>query len=178
MNSFLADFCDNRRQPRPNYVVLTGAPGSGKSQTLLRLGELGHLVLPESYRWMRVLESIETFKPIERSGNNDIPDTHAVHLGLELFRDDIDIQTQIRFVDRSMIDIWSYVMLAFGQAKARHLLPFARRTATRVLAAFSVELVGNLNYGDWLRQETQSEARRIADALLAGYRSFGIHIGT
>lgn len=67
-------------------VVITGPPGSGKSRLLLELGHRGFHVLPETYRWLRVLQAIET------EGKAQLPpfkdDFFLLHTALQQFVED------------------------------------------------------------------------------------------
>ena len=89
-------------------IIITGAPGCGKSTLLIELGKRGFQVMPETYRWLKVIQAIETHSSIMEPGPLS-DDQFLLHLGLQRFIDDQpSSQTDYCFYDRSLIDVLAY----------------------------------------------------------------------
>jgi len=160
---------------RPYFVVLTGPPGGGKSTIIKYLASKGYLVLPESYRWMRVFQTIESqYDSLLKM--TVFPSAKAdSQLAFELFRADTDpeVENSFVFMDRSIIDFMAYCSF-YSSPFLATVKSYAHEYADLILVAFYIE--GRLpDYRkDWLRHETFTESLSIGEAICKAYKDCSI----
>lgn len=76
------------------FFVLTGGPGVGKSSLIRLLAKKGYKVLPESYRWMRLLLSVESLYTPNRPYEPLFPQSlFDLHLAFERFRENTEFES-------------------------------------------------------------------------------------
>jgi predicted ATPase len=153
-------------------IVLTGAPGGGKSTVLKLLGAQGFFVLPESYRWLRALISVEDWIPEARPRPLNQQE-YFCHIGLQRFLEDAE-NTDVRFYDRSMIDVLAYCRAFDREDRAGIVEKFAKSTAASVHKAYLIQGSHSAQKQDWLRMEDRAMSMRILASIEETYQHFGV----
>lgn len=156
-------------------VVITGAPGTGKSSLLLELGNRSFHVMPETYRWLRVLQAVETEnKPHLQPLKEDL---FLLHAALQQFVEDqpsSDVDDYC-FFDRCMIDIFAYCRTYQQTTQLNLAWQLAQRSAAGLFCAFLLPVLTNIRQ-DNLRKEGIEEAQRLSLVIQDTYQLCGVKL--
>lgn len=156
-------------------VVITGPPGSGKSRLLLELGNRGFRVMPETYRWLRVLQAIETEYKAQLHPFKE--DLFLLHTSLQQFIEDQPSSDTdgYCFFDRSMIDILAYCRAYQQTTRLDMALQLAQKSAKNLFYAFLLPVPRKIEQ-DSLRKEGIEEARRLSLVIQDTYQLCGVDL--
>jgi len=149
-------------------VALTGSPGSGKSTVLGILGRKGYPVLPETYRWLKVLEAIDVFDPKRPDSNLE------ALLGLEAYRMDSE-GVDYAFADRTVVDMVAYLSF-YSELHREYVERFgrvAKSMSRHVALAFLFPIPESMDR-DWLRREDVTEARSLYALIEMSYAQYDV----
>ncbi len=157
-------------------VVITGAPGTGKTSIIKGLEELGHHCFHEIIRDMTSKAKSEG-NAVEFVSNPlvFVDDAHQfnkdlLHGRAEHYKQSLDLETPISFFDRGMPDVLAY-MDFFGQSYGDDFIETCR--ALRYDHIFIVPPWKEIYKEDAERFESFKEAEEIHHALLNTYTGFG-----
>jgi len=156
-------------------IIITGAPGCGKSTLLLNLGKRGFQVMPETYRWLKVIEGIESFSYLDNQKQLS-DDQFLFHLALQKFLDDQPSdEIEYCFYDRSLIDVVAYCH-AYKQSKNLEFSKLiAEATSKHIYCAFLLPTPGCIEQ-DIFRKEDFRETQRLYNVIKDTYNKFGIRL--
>ena len=167
---------------RMKRIVITGGPGCGKSSVLAELGRRGCLVMPETFRWLKVLAEVESFKA-EALPQIDGQDFLRRLLAFQRYTEDEESSDQFCFYDRSTLDLVAYTcfysasLSLSGTSDSIPLLDkYARRFAKEIHKAFLISLPQVSIEHDWLRQNSLEESILIEKQLRETYAQYGVEL--
>lgn len=159
-----------------SHIVITGPPGSGKTTLLLELSKLGFQVMPESYRWLKVIQLLENPGVLNSSSLDD--ESFRFHIALQAFIDDEEIlDNGLIFSDRSFVDIWAYCQAYSQKARGELAYRFAKKATNRIACAVLLPPRNSITT-DWLRKEDSNEAIRLYEHIKLAYNAMGIKLIT
>ncbi len=163
-------------------IVITGGPGCGKSSVLVELGRMGHLVLPEVFRWHKVLLTVESFGSVDGKSMRNRELIGSL-LGFHRYFEDEDTADAFCFYDRCVLDLVAYIEFYSARRRSEStpdvlsfLDPYARRFANNIHKAFLIPLPATGIVQDWLRTNTFEEAQLIEQRIRQTYSDYNVDL--
>ena len=155
-------------------VIITGSPGSGKSTLLNELGIIGFQVMPESFRWLKVLQSIEEKSRLKLTTNME--KDSLLLLSMQKFIEERDnSDNNYCFFDRCMIDIFAYCRFYAQYLHIDLASKWAHESASDIFCAFLLPVPDKIEK-DNVRTENLTEARRLNLVIQDAYKEFGVKL--
>lgn len=157
----------DRKRENTQWIVITGAPSSGKTSVIEELARRGFPVQPEVARELidSLLSKGETLEEIR--GKDHVRQLQRKILAMQLARERHLNPGQIVFLDRGLGDSVAY----FRQAGLNPLRVMATARRRRYRAVFIFDRLPVQR--DEARTETDEEAARIGKMIEADYVSLG-----
>ena len=149
-------------------VVLTGAPGTGKSIILSCLARKGWVVLPEAFRWRAMALSIS-------SRHDNVRAQHLSLYAIQQFLEDVCIPSSCEVCfDRCTVDLIAYERFYGGSDPRPEIMDLGRACSRRIDAAYFSALDPAQYVTDWLRDESAPSALGLQKTILTTYEEFGV----
>lgn len=156
-------------------VVITGGPGVGKTSIIRYLREKGYAVVDEA-----------ATDVIRRAINNGIhkpwesqEDFNDAILDLQCQRQEEIADGEVTFLDRSVVDTFTYALLSMGPTKSlKTMTDKVQATIDQQLYHQTVFFIDHLNTceNDEIRHENMDELHLIERRLEENYRALGFKI--
>lgn len=155
----------NTSPVKTNWVVITGAPSSGKTSVILELAKRGFDTQGEVAREL-IEARLQKGETLERIKGDDVGLQNDI-LNVKLSRHRALDPTHLVFLDRGICDSVTYFRLAGGP-------PEAAAAAAKLYTYRAVFIFDRLPLiKDGIRAEDDALARRIDEGIEADYRALG-----
>jgi predicted ATPase len=153
-----------------SWFVLTGAPSAGKTSTLARIQQAGHLTIPEASR-AHIDEMLASGMSLGDIRSD--PAAHEQAILKRMLAVEAGLATnRITFFDRALHDVWAYY--AVHGLSCDDLAEHGYRPDAAYARAFLLEF--RELRPDYARTESAALARRLEDLLEEAYLRAGVPV--